>query len=1236
MAGPSGLNYKNLLEEVYEKARKKQWIAAAQLCGKVALGNLGFPPAELASLTEFYGTCHFKSAFQAKTSKDFEKLMGMAGDAYEKARALHADANQFARLMRVEAETQLATFWLQPNPSSRMEIAVSVANLFKEASEAFAKAGEETEEVETKLGLFGFFREFINLATDFESLIGLFNETLEVGRSTVGQLRKQSEGEGLVEALNHMVWLLAVEAQIVKSPLEFQSLFKEIQAYQDELETAARKLGSPHALCLAKESAGHVAFDVDGDPSRALEEYEASLDAATDLEDKLQIGRLQWLISQAANWLAHSESDSGKRRALLQKGTSFASLAIENLKIPFQTNELTAAHATCATCHIELAELAKVDLAEKRIQLQKAIDVASQGTTYESGTLAWSLVAHAQARALSLLSSLEEPAQSLKLLREALRIREETVEVTDRLFPHFWTHILMRYHLALTQSELAVLEEDSEVRDKLLSQSISEMGSCLERGAKWATNPGFVYRLGQYGESYGRILFQSYSTTKEPLQAHKAIEAYETATEQFASSKHNAEAASLKWKIARIYDLLGEFNGASEAFTQAAKSYGLVGAELPFLKATFEELVQYMEAWTAIEKARQLHSEEEYHEASERYLDAASILEMTKTWNYLSRLCTARSLLEKGEALSQEEKHTAATESIRAALDRFREAKTELSAKLRDSVSEREKQELEESLKTSEQRETYSRGRLELEEARILDKRGEKSASSRKYLSAGSTFKMLGSQVEAHDQGEIETLALFCEAWARMKQAESESSPQLFAEAAQIFSKARARTTREALSILALANASICGALEAGTRFRVTRDARLYSEIKRQLETAADYYQEAGFRKTGAWTRATKRLFDALFYLSDAESERDAKKKTELYHMAEKTLELAAKLYGEAGFPTKKREALEHLEQAREEKELLIHALSTLSEIPTATGASLTSASLKGAQPMGLERFEEANLVGHLTVPEREVKTGSDFIFEVEIANVGRTTATLIKLEDVIPEGFEIEREKNPYRIEGNSIDMRGKRLEHLKMEEMRIVLRPVRKGVFRLRPRAVFADDRGNVHRFEFEPVEVVVEELGIGGWLKGPSKKEETKPGPVTTGEVSKTLLLSKLEGIQPLVHLPPEFQFETERAREVFERLVKEFLHDYMSKRLYIDAAGWRTLMDLVEQTKIPRSSLYGPEGRDGPVLAELERRGLIETRIFPKERGRGGDIKKIRVAYGNEVVRTIVDRTAMRNP
>jgi len=73
----------------------------------------------------------------------------------------------------------------------------------------------------------------------------------------------------------------------------------------------------------------------------------------------------------------------------------------------------------------------------------------------------------------------------------------------------------------------------------------------------------------------------------------------------------------------------------------------------------------------------------------------------------------------------------------------------------------------------------------------------------------------------------------------------------------------------------------------------------------------------------------------------------------------------------------------------------------------------------------------------------------------------------------------------------------------------------------------------------------------------------------------------------------------------------------------------AKGPITRMEIVKDAKIPVRSVYG-EGHRRLALAELERRGLVEVRIFPGERGRGGRILKVRVLYDKEPIKRHIDR------
>ncbi len=67
-----------------------------------------------------------------------------------------------------------------------------------------------------------------------------------------------------------------------------------------------------------------------------------------------------------------------------------------------------------------------------------------------------------------------------------------------------------------------------------------------------------------------------------------------------------------------------------------------------------------------------------------------------------------------------------------------------------------------------------------------------------------------------------------------------------------------------------------------------------------------------------------------------------------------------------------------------------------------------------------------------------------------------------------------------------------------------------------------------------------------------------------------------------------------------------------------------------MEIAKHAKVSRHSLYGDGSSRGRAISELEHRGFVEARIFPKERGRGGKISKFRVFYEKEIVKRRIDQ------
>jgi hypothetical protein len=66
-------------------------------------------------------------------------------------------------------------------------------------------------------------------------------------------------------------------------------------------------------------------------------------------------------------------------------------------------------------------------------------------------------------------------------------------------------------------------------------------------------------------------------------------------------------------------------------------------------------------------------------------------------------------------------------------------------------------------------------------------------------------------------------------------------------------------------------------------------------------------------------------------------------------------------------------------------------------------------------------------------------------------------------------------------------LDMKGKRLDPLKTEEVKLNMKALSKGTFTLKPTILYLDETGKYRSYEPEPTTIKVKELGISGWLKG-----------------------------------------------------------------------------------------------------------------------------------------------------
>jgi hypothetical protein len=233
------------------------------------------------------------------------------------------------------------------------------------------------------------------------------------------------------------------------------------------------------------------------------------------------------------------------------------------------------------------------------------------------------------------------------------------------------------------------------------------------------------------------------------------------------------------------------------------------------------------------------------------------------------------------------------------------------------------------------------------------------------------------------------------------------------------------------------------------------------------------------------------------------------------------------------------------------------------------------------------------------------VQVGEVFEMRLDLVNVAKNPGTLVKVEGLIPSGCKVISLPSFCSIQNSSIKMNKKRIDPFQVETIKIKMSFEKAGVYNLDPILYYINDLGKPGTEKAKPITITVK--------LGPFE-EKTK----SVAE----LLRGKLE-------------FKSEAAEKAFNFLVSAFERDYLGRRMPMEKSGWRTRMEVVRNAKVTMYSMYGRSGQGGEVTSELVDLGVVESRFFFGERGRGGRVLKMRICYEKEPVKQRVAQQGDNN-
>jgi len=1092
------------VKEIFGKAgaleKEYDWLKAAEFYGQ-ALGLVGKRDfLKKGEVQERIGYCFHRAAFQAESQEEFRERMQRAVEAYEKANGFYeklADEQKSARMFRCNAVAKYLGYWLASDSSEKRKLLDECLELEGKALTVFWNLGDMLEYGKTYGDIPLVFWLRGSYEWNWQTLKGIMENGLEWGEKTVEALSKLGNLHEIVMAYCNLATCLSLNGDLIAELEEREKNRLKAVQYLSKAVDISEKLGDAFLL-----GTSHFWLGIETGGEESIKHCEKGLECGEKTRDNfLKAGCLDSL-AYSFGWKSIAAEDPDQRAKLCEKAMEFYDKAHHHFSIMSFLNSrggLLAPPGGYAEYYLLKAEC-ETDL-EKKLEFLKRSEKAGVEAlkVAEISDIPWIIDAmhHIVSKTLQYRASIESDFDKKRsLLEKAMKHREKNIEIMEQLAPFdYWNAGAMQNYLAGIKAELANIEPNLDNKRRLLQEAVSSKEKCLE-----LCNKAIIYKekVGDieafaafygYQDTYPTILMRLYGLTNNPEHLRKAIEIQQKAIESASKLDLVSLIADSYWKIAKAQDTLGKHLEAAENFRNASESYSKAAEKIPQLRAFYQEHATYMEAWSEIEKAKHHHLERQYGQAKEHYEKTANLHKLTKRWSYLTPNYLAWARLEEAEDLSRREQTEEAKDLFQQTANLFTEAKESIQTTLEKIESKDEKEMLTNLAKASDIRREYCLGRIALEEAKILDRQGDHAASSRKYGSAADKFQKAADAMEHEsDRQELKPIISLCYAWQMMTRAEAEASPDSYKEASRRFEEAKDKSLDKKAKMLALGHSRFCKGLEAGTRFEDVRDTSLHALAIQHMESAASYYLKAGFKDAAEYAEATQRLLDAYLYMHNAKTETDPDKKARFYIMAEKVLQASAGSYLKAKHPEKQEQVSRLLEKVRKEKELAL-SLTEVLHVPlaTSTTATFTTPTQTEEKPIGLERFEHADVQANLIIRAKEVKVGEDVNLEIDLVNAGKAPALLVKAEEIIPEDFEIKEVPEKYRVEDRYLNLKGKRLDPLKTEEVKLVIKPLSKGMFLVKPRILYLDENGKYKSHEPEPIPITVKELGIKGWIKG-----------------------------------------------------------------------------------------------------------------------------------------------------
>lgn len=1122
---------------------------------------------------------------QSRTSRDFLKKIRVALVYQQLAsKSFGKPGSEIrAKYLRSRAIEAFLDYWLSKSSSKKNRLLERSWDLARKSLRSFESSKHFPEYAET----FENFSRCVGLSIEndcrHKSRIRKLKEAIEAGKKALHVVKSTGNKKKTAKIQARVSGFLEALADDSPDPTKSREYQREaLDLYEESLRTSRE-------ASLQEISHPLPGFHKILDPNVNRKLCEEALTIVRPQRDNFAVGRL---LDHLAKWTCYAaaHSESGENPAIARR-LRFQSLRYaENAARHYDIINFTSPIAGVMWVHSPYAEhfqdLANLenDRARRQLILEKALNCTLellQLAKRRGSPDVMSYALHTTYRSEAFLAVNETDRLRKKgLLRDALSHSVQAHLLLEQVTPigSFNRAIALR-DVVSSRLKLAELEEDPQVQARLLHESIEDLEECLKLVASYVRTldlsepQPFPDLIGLFHRTYGDTLLRLVALTKNHEYLRKASHEYTVAAECYESIPRYDRSAECYWRLGEAYDLLQASSLASRNFMLASKFYAKLGRRAPALKQHCKDYARYLMAWGRIEEARTYHTKGRYGRSSESYNSAAGLLKSANKWSFLALYFSAWSRLEAGEDLSKRGLRQSAIESFQKATTSFSRSRDRLKENL-TMLYQPDERKMAEKLVASPSIE-YAQARVALEEAVEAESQEDYTSSVERFVFASKKLREASDRSESEqDSKETDFLSTLCEAWQLSVKAESENSTKRLEEACRLLEKARDMSPNQTSRNLALGHVAFCKGMIAGRKFAENLDLALYKEASRQLDISSGYYLNSGFRTASEHSRGRKLLVDALSQIHEATMEREQQNRAVHFRLAGALLKESAEALRRARQPRKREQVFALLGKAKEESKIASDLTEILhTTLDGSTNVAFSKLAKGDEKAAGLDRFTNGDV--EVRLAKANMNSEGNIEVEIEITNTGSQPIRLIRLDGILPDGTELKASPEGWALEGTSLKATQKRLKNLQTEVVRMAILSGSEELLNIQPKAVFVDNSGI-------------------------QSERTTEPKIVATSPI--------------------------------LDFLAKAFVEDFTSKRLTLPASGWRTLMETVRDLKIPRSHVYGEPRYGRPFGRQLEsllKSSLVEYRIFPRERGRGGNITRLRVLLTNEDVRNYID-------